>query len=75
MTDYYKHKVASMGRTVLETKLTANGVLSNSVDLTAWHVDYIHKVVMFLKFVYVTWRIQFCCIAEGFLLSTVFFCL
>ena len=44
MTDYYKHKVAYMGRTVLETKLTANGVLSNSVDLTAWHVDYIHKV-------------------------------
>jgi len=46
MTDYFKHKVASMGKTVLETKLAANGVLSNSIDLTAWHVDYIHKVSM-----------------------------
>ena len=44
MTDYFKHKVAYMGRTVFETKLTANGVLSNSLDLTAWHIDYIHRV-------------------------------
>ena len=47
MTDYYKHRVGYMGKTVLETKLTVNGVLSNSLDLTAWHVDYIHSVSVF----------------------------
>ncbi|CAK8698010.1 unnamed protein product [Clavelina lepadiformis] len=43
MTDYYKHKVATMGKTVLESKLTPNGVLSNSFDFTSWHADYMHK--------------------------------
>ncbi|XP_078495659.1 bridge-like lipid transfer protein family member 2 [Ciona intestinalis] len=43
MTDYYKHRVADMGKTVVETKLTSNGVLSTCVDFTSWHADYLHK--------------------------------
>nr|CAB3258519.1 UPF0378 protein KIAA0100-like [Phallusia mammillata] len=43
MTDYYKRKVGTMGKTLIETKLNANGVLSTSLDLTSWHADYKHK--------------------------------
>ena len=44
LTDYYKQKVAYMGKTVLEVKLTQLGVLCTSLDFTSWHADYKHQV-------------------------------
>lgn len=49
LTDMNKSKLVSLSRILAETKLTANSVLSSSLDFTLCYIHYIHKVGFFFN--------------------------